>query len=564
MKYLFLLLCFVAPVYAHAEVIESFASDITIQQDGSFKVEETILYDFEETQRHGIYRDITKGHPQEATSFWKTRSIDITVDEVTLDGASVPYELSEASDNLNIKIGDADTTIDGLHTYSIVYTVKGGLSYFDDGTSELYWNVTGNGWEVPMRQVTGSIHGESAFFSSEHACYKGVYGVSTPCDTVNVLEDGVLFEALELTSFEGLTIAQGLNASVVETVIVERFNTVLFALIFLPLGALALIIFGYRYRTHFKTGASIIAQYEPYENFKPMYSGMLQDGVLDPRDITAGIVYLAEQGFIKIKKIDKKVLFLFEVDDYELQLLRPFSEIESPYLKDTLLLIFYENAPIDDIVTLSSLKTDYAKQKVNAVKLQTLRSDLKKDMRAQGFFQVNGSLLKPILILGGVFVGLFLLGDIIVSFAAPEMLLYLFIALCVCLIVFVIMYERRTRRGYEAVDHLKGFKLFLSVTDAERFKFHNAPEKSPEQFMEYLPYAIAFGVEKQWAKVFEGITIPNPGWYDSGGAGSFSAVNLTTSLGAFSTSFAASSGSSGSSGSGSSGGGGGGGGGGSW
>jgi uncharacterized membrane protein len=125
--------------------------------------------------------------------------------------------------------------------------------------------------------------------------------------------------------------------------------------------------------------------------------------------------------------------------------------------------------------------------------------------------------------------------------------------------------DRRTGLGYEALNHLEGFKLFLSVTDKERFAFHNAPEKSPELFMKYLPYAVAFGVEKEWAKVFASLTIPNPNWYEgSGGISAFSATALTSDLASFSTSFSASSGTSGSSGGGSSGGGGGGGGGGSW
>jgi uncharacterized membrane protein len=121
-------------------------------------------------------------------------------------------------------------------------------------------------------------------------------------------------------------------------------------------------------------------------------------------------------------------------------------------------------------------------------------------------------------------------------------------------------------KGYEALDHLKGFREFLSVTNKERFAFHNAPKKNPTQFMEYLPYAIAFGVEEKWSDIFKDMTIPNPEWYDGGAAHSFSATNLTTSLGAFSTAFAVSSGSKGSasSGGGSVGGGGGGGGGGSW
>ena len=119
-------------------------------------------------------------------------------------------------------------------------------------------------------------------------------------------------------------------------------------------------------------------------------------------------------------------------------------------------------------------------------------------------------------------------------------------------------------KGYEALNHLEGFKLFLTVTDKERFEFHNAPAKSPQLFMEYLPYAIALGVEKEWAKVFSDITIPQPDWYSGGSVAAFSATDFTSDISAFSSSFSSSSGTSGSSGGGGVGGGGGGGGGGSW
>ncbi len=83
--------------------------------------------------------------------------------------------------------------------------------------------------------------------------------------------------------------------------------------------------------------------------------------------------------------------------------------------------------------------------------------------------------------------------------------------------------------------------------------------------MEYLPYAIAFGVEKEWAEVFKDITIPNPAWYSENGGGTFAPVSFAQSMHAFSSSVSsASSSSSGSGGGGSSGGGGGGGGGGGW
>lgn len=566
----FLQLCAVSAVFlfvpffaAASEKIDSFDSNIELSADGTFLVTETISYDFGEAERHGVFRYIEKEHPQAASSFLKERYLEIELLEVALDGGEVPYEVTDSNNKLEVKIGDPDSTLSGSHTYRVIYKVIGGYSYLEDGTAEVYWDVTGNGWDVPIESAVAHIK-NSDITAEERACYIGAQGETGSCTITQDEKGEVSFSAVELGPQEGLTIAQALDGEDIQILVLERFNLILMLIVLLPFLALAIGIFGYRYRTEHKTGNPIIAQYEPYKDFKPMYTGMLFDGRLDPQDITAGIVYLAEQGFLKIRKVEKKVMFLFEVDDYQLQLMRPFSEIESAYLKDVLLLIFYENAPIGDVVTLSSLKTDFAKQKVNAVKLQTLRTDLKKDLERSGFFQTNKTAQILLFVFGGFLFLMFFIGEFIFFFLGLETLLLFIVAMVCGLVLSVFMFERRTRTGYEALDHLKGFKLFLSVTDAERFKFHNAPEKSPEQFMEYLPYAIAFGVEKQWAKVFESVTIPNPSWYDGGSTGSFSAVNLTSSLGAFSTSFAASSGSSASSGGGSSGGGGGGGGGGSW
>jgi uncharacterized membrane protein len=129
----------------------------------------------------------------------------------------------------------------------------------------------------------------------------------------------------------------------------------------------------------------------------------------------------------------------------------------------------------------------------------------------------------------------------------------------VIIISFGVTYQRRTLKGYEALNYLKGFKDYLSTTEKERYKFHNAPALNPEQYMEYLPYAIAFGVEKEWAEVFKDIQITPPDWYQSDVPKQFNAPAFAASLSSFSTSLSSSAGTSGSSGGGSSGGGGGGG-----
>jgi uncharacterized membrane protein len=131
---------------------------------------------------------------------------------------------------------------------------------------------------------------------------------------------------------------------------------------------------------------------------------------------------------------------------------------------------------------------------------------------------------------------------------------------------------RRTKKGAIALEQILGLQLYLETAEKDRINFHNAPEKNPERFEKLLPYAMALGVEKAWAKQFEGIYNESPQWYESTepfAVGAFAndmhSFNNVASSAMSSQPSSAASGSSGfSSGGGFSGGGFGGGGGGSW
>ena len=554
-------LLFINLPVASAEIIRDFTAEYEISADAAVTVTETIIYDFEEEDRHGIFRTIGLNHPQPATAWYKNRSIEVEVLSVTQDDLAVPFELVERKDELEIKIGDPNKTIAGSHTYKINYRLVGSLSYGDLG-SEFYWNVTGNDWPVVIQEARGVVKAEvPGILSDTNDCYQGNFGSTIKCTDIYKSENTIVFTAKNLAESEGLTLAVGINPGTVSTVINENMSYLWFVVI---LSVLWLIFAGYKtyqFRIANKIALPVIAQYEPYQNYLPMYTGVLIDGNLDSRDITAGILYLAEQGFIKIKKTEKKVLLIISVDDYELTLLRPVSEMPNKFLQSLSRLMFGEEDVLPKIVRLSALAHDKSK---NYQIIQQLEESLKKDITASGFNTYSWPKFGNWLIFTPLIVSVILF----VSDQFEILIVFLFlIVLPTVVMVIILLQARRTRKGYEVKNHLEGFKRFLSVTDKERFDFHNAPEKSPELFMEYLPYAIALGVEEKWAKVFEGITIPKPDWYDGGDMANFSALSFTRDIGVFSGTLAAnsaSSGTSGSSGSGFSGGGGGRGGGGSW
>jgi len=541
-----------------AEVIRDFSAEYIVQDDASVKVVETITYDFESSNKHGIFRTLKKNHPQPSTEWYKARFVEIDNVSVSRNDRYEQFVLSNSRDELEIKIGDPDRTISGPHVYRITYVLTGALSYGDLG-AEFYWNVTGNDWPVAIDAVRAVVRAETTnALSGSNACYQGGVGSTAACVNINKSQNSVTFTSPKLGIGQGLTIASELDISKIPFVTTERVSYLPFAFVLIMILLVYFAFKVYRFRTHSKVSLPVIAQYEPYENYLPMYTGMLFDGRLDPCDITAGIVYLAEQGFIKIKKTERKVLLIITTTDYEISLLRPVSETPTHFLQRLSGLLFNLSDLPPKTVMLSSL----VKNRISNAKLiRLLGSDLKKDLIKNNFNvkdwpRFGWWMVSMPLIALGIFV--------LLNQLEEGLFLFIFTLIPVIVLVAILLTARRTKRGYETLNHLKGFKLFLSVTDKERFDFHNAPEKSPELFIKYLPYAIALGVEKKWAKVFEGITIPQPDWYQGGSVHAFSATELTSDIGAFSSSFSASSGTSGSSGGGSSGGGGGGGGGGSW
>jgi len=543
-----------------AEVIKNFTADIEVAESGSFVVTETIVYDFEGAEKHGIFRNVKSTHAEAASAWYKERYIDLELMSVTRNGLSEPYTI-QAYEGLSARIGDANKTISGEHTYQIIYKVDGALSTYGE-VVDLYWNVIGDEWTVPIKQVVANVYATKEVLTETNYCYV----VGTECN-ITEFEDGVTFATGLLYPGEEITIAQALNLKQPPAVL-ERTVSLWFLLAIFLVWLIGLSIAVYKWKTKFRFNGPIIAQYEPLKDFKPMFTGVLFDNSLDPRDITAGIIYLAEQGFIKIKQTKDKVLLIFETTDYEVTLLRPISEVETDFQKTLLELLFDTSNIFGTVIKLSKLKNDVSKQRTNYAAVQKLRASVTKDLKDRGYSE--GSFLsfpkamKFLLILAVVFLAtLFIpsVGDILSTSIIPFVFIAIFSG-----IISLFGYSRRTKKSYEALNYLQGFQKFLSVTETERYKFHNAPAKSPEQFMEYLPYAIAFGVEKEWGEVFKDVAISSPGWYSGQeGRANFNAIAFSSSLNAFSGSFAsASSSSSSSSGRGSSGGGSGGGGGGSW
>jgi len=55
------------------------------------------------------------------------------------------------------------------------------------------------------------------------------------------------------------------------------------------------------------------------------------------------------------------------------------------------------------------------------------------------------------------------------------------------------------------MDRIEGFRQYLGVAEEDRLNALNPPDKTPELFERFLPYAIALDVENKWAMRFAGV-----------------------------------------------------------
>ena len=158
-----------------AEKIDSFYSDVQINKDGTVTIEETIKYDFESSQKHGLVRDLVFKTKNEDG---KTYITNISIISISDDkGYQYNYSKSKTSDYIELKIGDADKLITGKKTYVIKYNISGALRYFTDH-DEFYWNLLGFDWNVPILKFSSLITLPTNLQDSEikYVCYEGSLG----------------------------------------------------------------------------------------------------------------------------------------------------------------------------------------------------------------------------------------------------------------------------------------------------------------------------------------------------------------------------------------------------
>jgi uncharacterized membrane protein YgcG len=552
--------------------IRNFDALLTVYSNGSVDVTEQLTVGFT-GQWNGIVRDLSLHH---FTAQGRATKLDVTLGYITDATGQRLHVDEERKDNgwtrgLRIWIPgarDADRQI------IIRYRVANAIRFFYAGSpegalDELYWNVTGNSWTMPIDSVHARVVLPDDITPTRTAVYTGELG--SVARDATIAKDGniVDFTLLHgLSPNEGMTIGVGWPAGHISSRPSETQEQLAAALQWTPLS-IPVLVFFLAFKSWQKRGrdpeeGSYAVHYEPVGGASPAELGTLVDNSADMDDITATLVDLAVRGFIRIEEVTESHLFgLSKSTDYILHILRQHSEWnglkphEQRYLE-----ALSGAAPYDgDQVKVSELQNKFY------TRLPTIRDAIYDNLVASGYYLQRPDKVKAKWMGLAFLTGVGLAG--LAVLAVTKMVgMFSILALTAAaslsmMIVFVFaqIMPARTVAGARAREASLGFKEFLSRVESERYK---KMITSPEMFEQFLPFAMAFGVEDKWAKAFEDIYREPPQWY-VGGTGPFNASSFSHSISnmssAAASSMSSSPSSSGSGGGGSSGGGSGGGGG---
>ena len=144
-----------APAPASEQIL-SFDSDITVNPDSTLLVRETIMVSAMGAKiKQGIYRDFPTHYNDR---FGNPYIIHFEFASLERDGQPEDSHLGKISNGLRIYMGKSSKLVPtGQHTYELTYTVNREIGFFPEH-DELYWNVTGDGWILPIQEASATVH----------------------------------------------------------------------------------------------------------------------------------------------------------------------------------------------------------------------------------------------------------------------------------------------------------------------------------------------------------------------------------------------------------------------
>ena len=246
----------------------------------------------------------------------------------------------------------------------------------------------------------------------------------------------------------------------------------------------------------------------PPAGLLPGIAGTLVDEKADLQDIIATLMDLARRGYLAIEESSESSPMRLVSKEYTLRQTpagKPVSDLAD--FERQLYSAVFKSGPT---VRMRDLNQRFY------TNIPGLQQALYDTSVKQGYFAASPSHVRSQYgCLGGFLLVAAVIGGFFLAVAASDAtatLICPFMAAAVVAIILMWVGRHmpvKTRKGAEAAALSQAFKNYL--TNLEKYA---KPDQVTEQFDKYLPFAIAFGLERTWINRFSRIpATPMPGWY---------------------------------------------------
>lgn len=246
------------------------------------------------------------------------------------NGSRLKKVVTKSSNQVYVRAGDPNVTISGVHTYIIKYTVTNVLGHLS-GYDEIYWNAIGGDWTSAIGQASVSFTVPGATLGSGNtSCFVG------PVGTLDQSRCLVYFNGASANFFAKESLNQEyftIKIQFPKGILLEPFYRVYAAKMaaffnkagafIIPIAAFVGMFLLWFYKGRDPKGKGIIVpQYDPPRDIVPIeFEGILKEKSTI-KSFPAETIYLATQGYLSIKRIEKTDFKIFHSNDYELTRLK--------------------------------------------------------------------------------------------------------------------------------------------------------------------------------------------------------------------------------------------------
>ncbi|HRA32983.1 MAG TPA: DUF2207 domain-containing protein [Thermomicrobiales bacterium] len=420
-------------------------------------------------------------------------------------------------------------TSDENRSFTIRYDVTGALRVYAD-RQQLWWRVIDTDFAgnvdsatitVNLPQAVAEDQLSVAWYASSGSSFPVDWQVTSPTQVIwraTSINQGEALEArLEFPPITSATAPAWQAADDAERAREERLapykallNVLLLAggLLLLVGGSVGVLMLWFSRGRDVPVVAPIDLLKQPPDDLPAAAVGALVDERANDCDVIAGIISLAGRGVLRIEeKQPGGVLGGLGFGSRDFTFYRLESNITLRPFEQELLGAIFTGSQTE--ARLSTIRTRFSDRQA------LVKKGLYDELVGRGYFDRNpqttrhfyrgaGALLLVASTAGGL-----LLCVLIGSFA-PFVVVPVIGAAVVGLLLMIVggSMPRKTQAGAEAAARWQAFRRYLA--DIERY---DSVADAKALFDQYLPYAIAFGLERSWVSKFAQAGAPAPTWY---------------------------------------------------